>query len=165
MLGQRKWLCPINHRAFGIYCLSLWDMRERERQTGRALSQEAMCEGEEVRTWGLPGTQQLKEISSPRWHDAPRPHGGPVPAFSASLLLPAAFGGSASLPGFSTPCLLFSSLNRAGERILAPRTHAPARSLAKSRELGHGIQLSETKRPVYKMELLLPTEWGSCGMP
>lgn len=35
--------------------------KERDRQAGltcRALSQEAMCEGEEVRTWGLPGTQQ-----------------------------------------------------------------------------------------------------------
>lgn len=97
--------------------------RERDRQAGltcRALSQEAMREGEEVRTWGLPGTEQWKEISSPRWHDATRPQGGPVPAFSASLLLPGPLGGSASPVGSSTPRLLFSSLNSVGGRIFRP---------------------------------------------
>ena len=59
--------------------------KEREsRRTCRALSRE-----KEVRAGGgPPGTPWFEAILSRRWQDTTRPRDGPVPAFSASLLLP-----------------------------------------------------------------------------
>ena len=44
----------------------------------RALSQEGTRQGEEVSTWGLSGTEQLKGIPTQPWQDAARPRGGPI---------------------------------------------------------------------------------------
>lgn len=70
MLGQGKWPCPINHQAFGIYCLSLWHRRERERESGCTHAQgtltgnQGLREGAGVENLGAAGTWQVKELLS-----------------------------------------------------------------------------------------------------